>query len=611
MAVDGWLIRRRMRARWPSTFALAAVVALTSLIAFLSIGTAQRTRDAYPDFLRRSRVGDLVINPSLVSTGIDRAIRDLPGVEAVTTDVLLLGTSTKPSFAGDTTGLDNLLQIRGSTDGRFDAMDRPAISAGRLPTGESEAFISEAVAKAGDLHLGDPLELTFGNAGDDVDLLSDGNITLAGSATVRIVGIGTLPDEVLPDGLYPRARILVSPDIIRRFTCPLVEVPAGASVAADRRRRPPGGLRAVVPVLLAPAPERPRRGRGGRGRVRRAGRRAQPGPPPRGSGRPGTSSSPPPPIRIGLQVARSVQPTTSALAVLGVAAAVLTLVLAGLAIARDLRRQRAEIRQWWRLGLARADRTRVVAASIVLGTTLGVALGLFGAWLLSPIGPVGSVRSVVPSPGRTVPSLVWVTAAALALLLGLIAVGLTVGAVRRPAWDDVEAVGGGRLARLWRSSTRPPVGEGFRAAFGSRRALLLVASTALTATMFVASAGFASSLTGLLSTPASYGWPWDVTVLTNVGYGPMDADAATAALDERADLADWATLGFSARDPGWPPRALDRRHGQLGLHLHRRPWAAASRERARSRSGPAPLTTPACTSATPSTWRATPSIPTR
>ena len=221
--------------------------------------------------------------------------------------------------------------------------------------------------------------------------------------------------------------------------------------------------------------------------------------------------------------------------------------LAGLAIARDLRRQRGEIRQWWRLGLARRT-ARVVAVSIVLGTTLGVAVGLFGAWLLSPIGPVGSVRSVVPSPGRTVPSLVWVTAAALALLLGLIAAGLTVGAVGRPAWDDADAAGGGRLARLWRSSTRPPVGEGFRAAFGSRRAALLVASTALTATMFVASASFGSSLTGLLSTPRSYGWPWDVTVLTNAGYGPMDVDAATADLDDRADLSAWTTLGFSARE---------------------------------------------------------------
>ena len=45
-----------------------------------------------------------------------------------------------------------------------------------------------------------------------------------------LVGIGTLPDEVLPDGLYPRRRILLSPDVFRRFSCPLVELPPGASV---------------------------------------------------------------------------------------------------------------------------------------------------------------------------------------------------------------------------------------------------------------------------------------------------------------------------------------------------------------------------------------------
>lgn len=547
MAADGWLIRRRMRARSPSTLALAALVALTSLIAFLAIGTAQRTRDAYPRFLNSSRVGDLLINPSLVSIGIDRAIRDLPGVEAVTTDSLLLGTSVGPSFAGDAQGFENFIQIRGSTDGRYGAMDRPAISAGRLPTGQSEAFVSESVAKAARLHLGDTVPLAFGNARDDVDVLSTGTITMAGTATVRIVGIGTMPDEVLPDGLYPRGRILVSPDVIRRFSCPLVELPAGASVEQIVDAVLPKGcarsflyyslqLRdGAAGVAAAEAAFVQRAAELNRGL-------------PHEDGAPGYFLIATTTEQERAQVARSVQPTTSALAVLGVAAAVLTLVLAGLAIARDLRRQRGEIRQWWRLGLARAGRARVAAVTIVLGTTLGVVFGLLGAWLLSPIGPVGSVRSVVPSPGRTLPSLVWVTAAALVLLLGLIAVVLTVGAVRRPVWDDAEPAGGGRLSRLWRGSTRPPVGEGFRAAFGGRRAVLLVVSTALTATMFVASSTFASSLTGLLSSPRSYGWPWDVTSLTNAGYGGMDVEAARTALDGRADVADWATLGFSATE---------------------------------------------------------------
>jgi FtsX-like permease family len=547
VAADGWLIRRRMRARWPSTFALAALVALTSLIAFLAIGTAQRTRDAYPGFLNRSRVGDLLINPSLVSTDIDRAIRDLPGVEAVTTDSFLFVTSAGPSFTGDAKGFENFIQIRGSADGRYDAMDRPAISAGRLPTGQSEAFVSESVAKAARLHLGDRLPLAFGNVRDDVDVLATGNLTVAGTATVRIVGIGTMPDEVLPDGLYPRGRILISPDVVRRFTCPLVEVAPGASVEQIVDAvLPKGCARSFLYYSL-----QLRDGAAGVAAaeaafVQRAAELNQALP--HEEGAPGYFLIATTTEQQRAQVARSVQPTTSALAVLGVTAAVLTLVLAGLAIARDLRRQRGEIRQWWRLGLARAGRARVAAVSIVLGTTLGVALGLLGAWLLSPIGPVGSVRSVVPSPGRTVPSLVWVTAAALVLLLGLIAVVLTVGAVRRPVWDDAEPAEGGRLSRLWRSSTRPPVGEGFRAAFGSRRAVLLVASTALTATMFVAATTFASSLTGLLATPRSYGWPWDVTSLTNAGYGGMDVEAAKTALDGRADVADWATLGFSATE---------------------------------------------------------------
>ena len=547
MSADGWLIRRRMRARWPSTLALAALVALSSLIAFLAIGTAQRTRDAYPSFLTQSRVGDLVINPSLVSTDIDRAIRDLPGVEAVATDGLLLATSIEPSLPDDVVGAADFAEIRGSTDGRYDAMDRPAISAGRLPTGQSEAFVSESVAKAGDLHLGDTLRLGFGDVRDDVDVLSDGTIAPAGTATVRIVGIGTLPDEVLPDGLYPRRRILVSPDVVRRFTCPLVELPPGASVKQIVDAvLPKGCARSFLYYSL-----KLRDGEAGVAAaeaafLQRAAELNQSLT--HEDGAPGYFLIATTTEQQRAQVARSVQPTTSALAVLGVAAAVLTLILAGLAIGRDLRRQRADVRQWWRLGLARASRARVAAVTIVLGTTLGVALGLFGAWLLSPIGPVGSVRSVVPSPGRTLPSLVWVTAAALVVLLALIAMVLTVGAVRRPAWDDAEQVGGGRLSRLWRGSTRPPVGEGFRAAFGSRRAVLLVVSTALTATMFVASSTFASSLTGLLSTPRSYGWPWDVTSLTNAGYGGLDVDAARTALDGRADVADWATLGFSATE---------------------------------------------------------------
>ncbi len=544
VGAEAWLIPRRMRALWPSTLAVAGVVALTSFTAFLAIGTAQRTRDAYPHYLERSRVGDLVINPSFETADIDRVIRELPGVEAVTTDALFLGTSVEPSVGG---GLEQFLQLRGSSDGRYTEMDQPAVSAGRLPTGQSEAFVSRSVAEAAGLHLGDTLRLGFGNARDDVDLFATGTISMAGTAKVRVVGIGTLPGEVLPDGLYPQGRVIVSPDVVHRFTCPLITPAPGESVRElVDAALPEGCSRSFLYYSL-----RLRDGSAGIAAAQRAfveKAAALNEHLPHEAGAPGYFLIATTTDQERTQVERSVQPTTSALAVLGIAAVVLTLVLAALAIARDLRRHQGEIRQWWRLGMPRAQRTRVAAASIVVGTTLGVAAGLVGAWVLSPLGPVGSVRSVVPSPGRTVPSLVWVAAALLVVLLGALGVVLSFTAVRRLVGDDTDQAAAGRLSRLWRSSNRPPVGEGLRAAFGSRRAVLLVASTGLTAAMFVASTTFGTSLTGLLSSSRAYGWPWDIAMLTNAGYGGMDVARAATSLDDRPDVASWATLGFSATE---------------------------------------------------------------
>ena len=405
-----------------------------------------------------------------MSTGIDRAIRDLPGVEAVTTDSLLLGTSAGPSFAGDAKGFENFIQIRGSTDGRYDAMDRPAISAGRLPTGAVGGVrrASRWRRPPGCTSV-TQLPLAFGNARDDVDVLSTGTITLAGTATVRIVGIGTMPDEVLPDGLYPRGRILVSPDVIRRFSCPLVEVPAGASVEQIVDAvLPKGCARSFLYYSL-----QLRDGAAGVAAaeaafVQRAAELNQDLP--HEEGAPGYFLIATTTEQDRAQVARSVQPTTSALAVLGVAAAVLTLVLAGLAIARDLRRQRREIRQWWRLGLARAGRARVGGRCRSCWARPSASRSAFSARGCSRRSvPVGSVRSVVPSPGRTVPSLVWVTAAALVLLLGLIAVVLTVGAVRRPGlgrrrarrrWAAVRDCGAAPPDRRWARASAPPSAAG-------------------------------------------------------------------------------------------------------------------------------------------------------
>ncbi len=334
---------------------LAAVVALGSTAAFVAIGTAQRSREAYPHYLRDAQVNDLVINPSLVTADIDQVIRGLPGVRAVSTDSLFLASVRDPSAAeGSTSDDDYYVQVRGSTDGRYIAMDRPALLSGRPPTGTSEALVDTEYARARDIYLGDVLPVAFYNQRDVLGEVATIPPPIR-VERVRVVGIGTLPDEVLPDGLYPRQRVIVSADIARRYTCgPTALPPAGTSPEEIVRTLLPDGcaqsflyysldiggndadVNAAQAAFLAEAtdlnsklPEIP--GAGGYFLI-------------------GTTTA-----QDRARVERSMQPTTSALAVLGLAAAAVTMVLAGLSMARDLRRQQDELRQWWQLGLTRQE----------------------------------------------------------------------------------------------------------------------------------------------------------------------------------------------------------------------------------------------------------------
>ena len=45
------------------------------------------------------------------------------------------------------------------------------------------------------------------------------------STNLKVVGIGVFSDEVLPDELYPRQRVVVSPDVAARYFCLAVQPP--------------------------------------------------------------------------------------------------------------------------------------------------------------------------------------------------------------------------------------------------------------------------------------------------------------------------------------------------------------------------------------------------
>ena len=48
---------------------------------------------------------------------------------------------------------------------------------------------------------------------------------------MRVVGIGALPDEVLPDGIYPRQLAVVSADVSKRYACTPRPLPADGTMS--------------------------------------------------------------------------------------------------------------------------------------------------------------------------------------------------------------------------------------------------------------------------------------------------------------------------------------------------------------------------------------------
>ena len=134
----GLLAGRALRGgRW-SLLGLALVVALGGGASITAAVAAYRTDHAYGDYVHDAAIGDLVLNPSIRTKEIDEAIRGFDGVETVRADTLLLGSvvATGPIRIADVPEEDTWLQVRGSVDGRYVDVDRPAVSEGRVPSGE-------------------------------------------------------------------------------------------------------------------------------------------------------------------------------------------------------------------------------------------------------------------------------------------------------------------------------------------------------------------------------------------------------------------------------------------------------------------------------------------
>ena len=549
MGTVAWLIRSRLRARAAASVVIALVALLGSTGTLLAAGAAERTSHAYARYLDRADVGDVVINPSLVSKDIDHAIRTLPGVVSVTSSALLLGAiydgppPTKTQLDNDASSA----LVLGSVDGRYTRMDRPVLVAGRMPTGPHEVLVNVEDAQREHRKVGDVVPLSFWSRQSDLFDQPDAVEKPLAVEHATVVGIATLSDEVLPDGVYVRTRVIVSPDLARRYDClPAGPKPDATAEEAFKLLAPHdcavsydyyslkirGGDRGVTAALAAFAtrsdaltaalPKELQAQHIAYTLVAKTRTRDEQS-----------------------RVVRSITPVAAALFVLAAAAGAITIAIVGLLVARELGRARGDQLAWWRLGLTTRERFGVVVFPLLAGIGGGLVIALVIAWLLSPIAPIGIVRVVDPTPTRAVAASSWLALFLLAIALATLVSLLTLRSSRRlgarPAHTTTSVV-----RRVLRPTNRPAVDDGIRAAYGTNRGSGLVVALAGSAVaVFLAAAVFGASLSTLTSTPASYGWPWDVGVLANYGYGGMDAHAIATALDHHDDVRTWSALGFA------------------------------------------------------------------
>ena len=540
------LARSGARRRLGALGALALVLAIGIGVSLASFEAAHRTEQAYPSYLERAEVGDLVVNPSLSTNRAEEVIRTTPGVAGYTSDDIMTASlddgAPRPQGVVDSPEV----YVRMSDNGRYTTQDRPVVHEGRMVRSGREAFVNREAADFFDLQVGEEVPLsfwapsfTFSRHGPD-DIVEP-----VGHAAVRVVGIGVLADEVQIDELYHRRRMVVTPEVAQPFTCTFSEP------LPRRPREVEEILAEVVPPTCALAYRyfslQLEDGDAGVGRVTdelrgRFNAETERLPASLVADNTGYTTIPIATRVAREQVERSLQPVVTAVRAFALAVGTSTVVVALLSATRLARRDEDDARTWRHLGVVR--RQRLAALAFPLGGA--VLVGLLGAvavgWLTSGIGPVASARAVEPDAGPALAGRSMVVVLGVALLALVVGMAV-VAAVASRGTAPRPSVRGTWITRVAGLSSSPARALGIQAALSSGRAGAVLGGSVAAVGVVLATVVFSTSLGALVDQPARYGWPYDAAVVVGYGYGGLDHEAAGATLD-RPEVEGWGVAGL-------------------------------------------------------------------
>ncbi|HSB87560.1 MAG TPA: hypothetical protein VLD86_14710, partial [Ilumatobacteraceae bacterium] len=543
------LVRAGTRQRRGGLAATALLLSLGIGAGLAVLSTAWKTDHAYPDYLRRAAVNELIVNPRFVTDRLIDLIRSTPGVESMVTDALLNASisDNRPQTRGESTSVTTA--VVGSLDGRYTKRDRPVITRGRMPEAVDEAFLSVSTAKAISVGVGSVVPVTFWPTAPS-DAPTDVVVQPLGTHRLRVVGIGVFSDEVLPDDLFPHQRVVVSPELARRYICtpvqPATDDPRSIdellgvffppNCSSDARffsLQVSGGDAGVDEVMAALNERFAAESQRLPGALRAVGA--------------SFSSIPTVTATERERIQRSLEPTVATIRILGLTLIAVTLVIATIMLLRSARAAEVDSTVWAQLGLTRRQQVVALAvpgaAAVLAGALASIGVG----WLGSARGPVGSAGVLSPATRLGVPgSIIGLTLTTVVVGLG-VAVLWTSWLGSAPSRATASHEPRSRLASAAITSGSTSMAMGVRAAWRRRGGhAALLAAMSLGVALVVAALLFSVNLVRVVDAPARFGWPYDVGVLINYGYDGADVDAIAASLD-RPEVLRWGVAATYAQ----------------------------------------------------------------
>jgi len=521
MGVVWYRLRADLRVRWRALALIAVVVGVGGGVALTAFAGARRTSAAVPQMLAYSRpddgqaiFGGFFCPPPKVTGPAARSLAPLPAAARVLRLPQVAAYMRMPYlfFSSSPSGSDlGSINVFASADVQgFRAINRPLMVAGHFPDPRRpfEAAVNDLAAQRLHLSVGSQLTLYAYSQQQVVacGLIAAGRLPAPAGPrfTVRVTGITRLPTDV--NAIVPLAaaqdvdyegqsNVFLTPAFLPRYAAALgipVQQVSGINAYLVRAH---GGIAGWEAFAAAAA-------RLDHSAQLQAG----------GSEQQVAAAS----------AQRGTHLAAVALLLFGALAALVTLLLAGQALARQVLLEETDLAILAGLGMSRAQLVALVVLRAVTAGLAGGALAVAVAVAASPLMPVGLARQAEIWPGISVDAVV--------LAAGFFAVVVLVAAVAvLPAWrvsrrgplrrEATRRAGAPRLAGLLAHAPLPVamvMGVRFGLQRGRGPAAVPVGTAlagAVTAVTAVAAAlTFAASLDALVRSPWQQGWNWDVLV---------------------------------------------------------------------------------------------------